>query len=299
MAIEVSRNDQKGFKEALRSFKGNHCVLCIPAADVLVQHIRVSNSEDASEIKSKLVQQHSGWEECEIRNVCVATSGTGNGDVVKQELLCVGVNHAIAEQYVQEVEAAGVKVISVTVPLHASLRAFDQLYRRDGDEKITSMLIDIDEKASMIMVAHGSHCVFAQQLELAPSTTKKEWVSPTSTEQAPYSESEFERRSGQSPRGLYETPATSTLIDSPLEGELRRCLQHHDALFPQRAIDRIIFSGAAASDTESCAAIASSLGIAGFIADPTAWIENAEEFVSGPAWTTSAGMCLRFSREAA
>ena len=299
MALEVSRHDELGMKEAIDSFKGKDCIISIPASDVLVQHIRISNSEDADEINSKLIQHSPEWEHCETRHVCVAMTGVGTGDAPKQELLCVGVNKKVAQIYVDELEAKGAHVLSVTVPLHASLRAFDNLYRRDGDEKITSMLIDLDEKSSFIMVAHGSHCVFARQLSLKPKANEDAWQAPESIETSQTPEGEFERRKEQPPRGLYEMMPSNTLIDGPLEQELRRCLQHHDALFPQRAVDRIIFSGSAASDTETCAAIASSIGVAGYIADPSAWIDGAEGCASGPSWTTAAGMCLRFSKEVA
>ncbi len=299
MALEVSRHDELGMKEALGSFKGKECIISIPSSEVLVQHIRVSNCEDESEVKSKLMQQSPEWEHCEIRHVCVAMTGIGTGDAPKQELLCVGVKETVAERYVQELESIGAHVLSVTVPLHASLRAFDKLYRRDGDEKITSMLIDLDEQSSFILVAHGSHCVFARQLSLNAMTNPTKWQSPEQEVHAHTEQGEFERRQEQQPRGLYETMPSNSLIDGPLEQELRRCLQHHDALFPQRAVDRIIFSGSAASDTETCAAIASNLGVSGYIADPSAWIEGAETCASGPSWTTAAGMCLRFSKGAA
>ena len=299
MALEVSRHDELGMKEALGSFKGKDCIISIPSSDVLVQHIRVANSEDEAEIRSKLLQQNPEWEHCEIRHVCVAITGVGTGDGPKQELLCVGVNGQVTQGYVEELEAKGAHVLSVTVPLHASLRAFDKLYRRDGDEKITSMLIDLDEQSSIIMVAHGSHCVFARQLSLNLTTNEVPWQAPSCENGQSTPGGEFERRNEQAPRGLYEMMPSNNLIDGPLEQELRRCLQHHDALFPQRAVDRIIFSGSAASDTETCAAIASNLGVAGYIADPSAWIEGAESCASGPSWTTTAGMCLRFSKEAA
>ncbi len=299
MALEVSRNDELGMKEALSSFKGKDCIISIPSSDVLIQHIRVVNSEDETEIRSKLLQQNPEWEHCEIRHVCVAMTGVGTGDAPKQELLCIGINGQVAQGYVEQLEAKGAQVLSVTVPLHASLRSFDKLYRRDGDEKITSMLIHLDEHSSIIMIAHGSHCAFARKLLLNPTTNEVPWQAPSSENGQSTSEGEFERRNKNAPCGLHEMMPSNTLIDGLLEQELRRCLQHHDALFPQRAVDRIIFSGSAASDTKKCAAIASNLGVAGYIADPSAWIEGAESCASGPSWTTAAGMCLRFSKEAA
>jgi hypothetical protein len=37
----------------------------------------------------------------------------------------------------------------------------------------------------------------------------------------------------------------------------------------------------------------------GYISDPSAWISGASDLAGGPAWTTAAGLCLRYSEIAA
>ena len=54
-----------------------------------------------------------------------------------------------------------------------------------------------------------------------------------------------------------------------------------------------------AVNTQKCSAIASGLGISGYIADPSAWITGASEIAGGPSWTTTAGLCLRYAEMAA
>ena len=299
-AVEVPRNDECGLKEAISSLKGNNCILCVPSHDVLVQHIKVSNGTDFDAIREKLIQQDSKWAQSEIRHLCVSTSGSGSTGSVKQELLCMGIDKAVSQHHVELVESAGGIVRSVTIPLYASICAFDKLYRREGDEKITSMLIDFDTHASMIMIAHGRNCVFAHRLGSPPVMKEKEWEAPNSMKQVSVSsKDEFERREQQEPRGLHAIEKNIEPMDQQLKRELSRCLQHHDALFPQRAIDRIIFSGTSASNTDVCASIATSLGISGYIAEPSAWIDGASETACGPSWTTVAGTCLRYTKDAA
>ncbi len=299
-AFEVSRNDDYGLKEAISSFRGHRCVLCVPSNDVLVQHIKVGSDASIDEIRNKLVLQDHQWAHAEIRTLCVSTTGSGATGTIKQELLCMGIDESITRKHVETLETAGGVVDSVTVPVYASIRSFDKLYRRDGDEKITSMLIEFDDHASMIMIAHGQNCVFAHQIGVSPIMQEHEWKSPEVLQQVtPISEDEFERRGEDDPRGLCGIPSKQEPMDSQLKHELTRCLQHHDALFPQRAIDRVIFSGVSASDTDTCASIASELGIPGYVADPSAWIEGDNESVRGPAWTTVAGTCLRYAQEAA
>ena len=302
-ALEVALTDSAAIKIALSSFKGNRCVVSISSSEVLVQHIRVPLDADEKTIRLSLVKCDPRWGDAEIRNICITT--TGGSSNPKQEFLCVGIERQKTSDMIEKIESAGGEVLAVTVPLYASIRAFDQLYRRDGDEKITSLLFDMDENASMVMIAHGANCVFAHRLDTKTKSQDdkafQEWQStpsltPVSSNTAT---NDFERRCENQPRGLQSTETSEHSIEEKLEQELERCLRHHDALFPERAVDRVIFTGSGASDTARCSAIASNLGIAGFIADPSAWIAGAKDVAVGPAWTTAAGICMRYSEKAA
>ena len=296
---EVAKEDFGGIAEAISTFRGKRCVVSLPSSDVLVQHIRVPLEADGQVIRERLVQHDTKWGNSEIRQACVTTTG-GSGSS-KQEILCVGVDRDISEQVVTNLENAGAEVEAITVPLYASIRAFDQLYRRDGDDKITSMLIDFDADYSMVMIAHGSNCVFAHQLSAANDDSPTDTWEP-SPPLLPVHEStqgEFERRNDQEPRGLYGVQETTHTVDSQCALQLQRCLRHHDALFPNRSVERVIFTGCGANDTDRCSAIASELGISGFVADPSAWISGAADLASGPAWTTVAGLCMRYAEKVA
>ncbi len=298
-AVEVPAIDKNAIGIALNSFKGKRCVASIGCESVLVQHIRVPLEIDDLELRERLVKHDLRWGDSEIRKLCITT--TGDSGNPKQEILCVGIEREVVRQAFDAIESAGGEVVSVTVPLYASLRAFDSLYRRDGDEKITSLLIDMDEASSIVMIAHGANCVFAHRLDtqIKAETHEAKWEATPSLTPITLLNNESERRNENEPRGLQGMQASGGSIEKLLECEIASCLRHHDALFPNRAVDRIIFTGVGAGNTDRCAAIASSLGIAGFIADPSAWIEGAEDYAAGPAWTTVAGICMRYSEKAA
>jgi len=301
-AVEVAVDDQGGITEALSSFKGKRCIASLPPKDVLIQHIRIAIDDDEDQILESLIKHDAKWENAEIRTVCVKTTGAGN--TAKQELLCIGVDRTISQNIVELLESAGAEVVAVTVPLYASIRAFDKLYRRDGDEKMTSMIIDMDDQSSMVMIAHGANCVFAHRIESNSPKINEQWqseqhASPPTLPISHSQQNEFERRSENDPRGLSSIQGNNEEVEPNFASELERCLRHHDALFSDRAVDRIIFTGQGANDSERCSAIASKLGIAGFIADPSAWIEGASELAGGPTWTTVAGLCIRYSEKAA
>ncbi|MDG1137186.1 MAG: hypothetical protein P8N28_02900 [Phycisphaerales bacterium] len=301
-AVEVASPDSESIKIAFDSFKGKRCVVSIGSENVLVQHIRVSLAADEAHIREALMKFDSAWGDAEIRQICVTT--TGGSSNPRQEILCAGVSRRFTREVVQVIESAGAEVIAVTVPLYASIRAFDRLYRRDGDEKITSLLIDMDEDSSIVMIAHGANCVFAHRIgtqcnqEVAQQETQPVTTPSLTPISSPNTDS-FERREENTPRGLHGIESTNGAVDASIEIELEQCIRHHDALFPERAVDRVIFTGKGASETNRCAAIANHLGIAGFVADPAAWIQGAEGCAAGPSWTTVAGICIRYTEKAA
>jgi len=299
-SFEVSASDYLGLKEATSCFRSRKAVISIPSSEILLTHIRVDCNATDDEVVQKLRQRNESWNLASIRQLPIYTNlRDGFNSQLQQELLCIGVAHGIIDRCVSIVERAGMDVRRVTVPVHATLRAFDKLYRRDGDESITSMVVDMDKKQSIAMIAHGMNLVVASTLQYkSESTPKHQWSSTPALIPAGSNDRDFERRGDVLPRGLAEPSyASTTCRDSPFVEELRGCIGHHSALFPERAIDRIVFSGSGALDTELCSSVATELGLQGFIADPSAWISGAEELASGPIWTTVAGLCFAYAGE--
>jgi Tfp pilus assembly PilM family ATPase len=298
-AVEVASQDSAAIKIALNSFKGKRCVVCICSSDVLVNHVRVPIDANEKEIRQRLIKLDCRWGVAELRTINVTTAGSGGS--AKQEMLCVGIEQEKIDRAIDIIEEAGGSVVAVTVPLYASLRAFDQLYRRDGDEKITSLVIDLAEDSSIVMISHGSNCVFAHRLDFVQKVQpendeQKQKQDPSLTPITKNGEDkEFERRSGTEPKGLHLTQHSSDSIEEKLERELQSCLRHHGTLFADRVVDRVIFTGLGASDTQMCSAIASKIGLEGYVSDPSAWVKGADGYVSGPAWTTAAGICMRYA----
>ncbi len=301
-SFEVSFNDHAGLVEAVSCFSSRQAVISVSTSDVLLSHIRVACSASDDEVIAKLCEKNKEWNHVSIRQLPIYTNIRSNGQQeLQQELLCVGVNKGVLEKCVSDIEATSLEVRCVTVPIHATLRAFDRLYRREGDEATTSMVVDIDDKQTIAMIAHGVNLVVASTLQYKlASSSKPKWTTSRALIPAgEYGCDNFERRGQSTPRGLstphYEpSKAEVTRVESLVE-ELQGCIRHHSSLFPDRALDRIVFTGSGALDADVCASIATDLELQGYIADPSAWIKGAEELACGPVWTTVAGICLAYS----
>jgi Tfp pilus assembly PilM family ATPase len=298
-AVEVSGTGH-GIEAAMEGFLGKQCIVGLPSGDLLVQHVRVPIEASEKEIREQLIPHDSRWGNAEIRNLCVMITGSGSQGNARQELICLGIDRNVMLQCVDDLEKSKLQIVAITAPIYASIRVFDQLYRRTENANRTSMLIEIEDKASMVMIAQGGNCVFANQFDTRSNSKSKSWEPiPSLIKVSAASEHGDERRGTMQPRGLREVDKNNGKANDQLVVELERCLRHHDALFPDRVVDQIIFSGHGANDTEICASIATKLGIAGYIADPSAWIAESAEVAGGPAWTTVAGMCLRYTEMAA
>lgn len=90
-----------------------------------------------------------------------------------------------------------------------------------------------------------------------------------------------------------DAAAHETIVD-----ELRLCLRYHGRLFPDRAVERLVFVGGAAHRRARCRAIAQATGVAGALgdplavcqADPRAAIVGVDPSAVQPGWAVAVGL---------
>ena len=205
-SFEVSEGDQIGLSEAVTCFRSRDTVVSVPSSQVLLTHIRVDCDATDEEVVERLCSGNDVWKNASIRQLPIFTNlRTGIKSKLQQELLCVGVPKKVLEQCVLTLEDASLRVQKITVPIHATLRAFDRLYRREGDESITSIVVDLDQKQTIAMIAHGMNLVVASSLKYTSDASEKgKWeVSPVLVPAGGMGD-EFERRGETQPRGLIQ-----------------------------------------------------------------------------------------------
>ncbi len=109
-------------------FIAQKAVISVPSEDILLKHIRVDCNARDDEVVQKLCEQNEAWSHASIRQLPIFTSiRDGSHSKLQQELLCIGVSREMIDRCVSIVERAGLDVRRVTVPVHATLRAFDKL----------------------------------------------------------------------------------------------------------------------------------------------------------------------------
>jgi Tfp pilus assembly PilM family ATPase len=99
---------------------------------------------------------------------------------------------------------------------------------------------------------------------------------------------------------LFEQPDHGEMLEV-LADELHLCIGYHDALFPDRRLDKVVFLGGEARQTRLCQRIAQALRLPAQIGDPLARVKRPVESRAAegvdlaqpqPGWAVPLGLCL-------
>ena len=322
-------------------FRGKRAIVSISAARSYLQHVRVPKSDGSiqeqqieAELQSRLPLEPSGLV---IRHFPV-TEVVSEGQS-RQELICLAASRELIMRQVQTARTAGLDVVGMHGEPLAVLEAFSHLFRREGDEGKTTFFIDIGAATTKALIAHGKRVVFAKTIHVGGDHFTRQYAEQhglefsdarvrraqgTGNGEAAKAEpggqataGEGLESDGDSVKTLNET-ATSTesataATTAPAAGadgdemvealidELQLCVGYHNSIFPDRAIDKAIFLGGEARQTETCQRIARALQLPAQRADPLARLvrprgagkPNGTDLRSAqPGWAVPLGLCL-------
>ena len=239
----------------------------------------------------------------------------------------------ISRDTVSKIMAAAKGARFTPVGMHtehaALLQSFAYVNRRVEDEKVTTLYLDIGASVTQIVIGHGQKLAFAKSVvfggrqldetiakqlrceieqareeRLAMTTLIPSKVKPNQPS-APQASDGDRRGTGQAP-GLItaDAPVQSHLnLTEPLEiltDELRMCIRYYTATFPERHVDRIIFTGGEAGHRALCQHVARALQLPAQIADPLARVSRtgSEPCIgvdltrAQPGWSIPIGLAL-------
>ena len=150
-------------------FRGNACVLSLPARDTFLHHVKVPKLPAAEtlravrgELQGKLPYPP---EEAIIRDI-VAGDVPGEGES-KREIIVVAARRQTLESYLAMARRAKLNVVGVTIEACALVECFSRLFRRAADAARTILFLDLGAESTQVVLSHGSRLAFAQNLAIA------------------------------------------------------------------------------------------------------------------------------------
>lgn len=149
-------------------FRGRVAVCSIPAWQTFVEHMQVSKS-DSDDMSELLKAQLQSVVACDPANVVVRYVEVR--PVMQQgqsltEVICFAIGRDVVMAQVDLLTKCKLEVAGLHAEPVAILRAFDRLYRRDGDENTTTLYVDVGAGCTKVMVAHGTELKFTKTIQV-------------------------------------------------------------------------------------------------------------------------------------
>ena len=239
----------------------------------------------------------------------------------KLELILMAVERETVNQFIQIAETAKLEVIGLTPEPKAIVDCFRGIFKPKTESVPTSMYIDIGFCGTRIIVANGGQILFVRfipiggdQFNYAASVALKVPVHEARSRRMELAEmQETDPKSGSvidpisdpmtakrmAERGVIEEACRDPL--ARLITELELCRRYHEATFPNRPIDRVVFVGGESMQRSLCQKIAKAVGIAAQLGDPMVRLGRTSQISpqSGldltkpqPGWVVAVGLSI-------
>ncbi len=148
--------------------KSKIAICSIPAWQTFTQHLHIAKS-DTSDISKAIIEQLQGVILCDPGSIVVRHIVVGDTYCDGQsrlEVICYAVGREIVMRQVELLKKAKLEVGGLHAEPVAVLKAFDHIYRREGDENTTTLYLDIGCNSTKVMIAHGTDLKFCRSVQI-------------------------------------------------------------------------------------------------------------------------------------
>lgn len=299
-------------------FKNKRAICSIPATQMFCKHLQLAKSgEDIADQIAATIPAQLGCHPEALTYRHILAGEVTVGGVLKQEVICLAVPRELIRRLMEALKSCRLEPVGIQPSCLATVRSFDPVTRRDGDQNMTSLYLDIGAGSTNCMIAHGRELVFMKTLHIGGRMLDEyaahqmhcsvQWarsqrisaehlVPPAAPAPVP---SEGEQPSPE-PTGK---PGPVLNLSEPLETlteEILMCLRYHESVFPGRRPGRAVFVGGESRHRGLCQHIARRLRIPAQVADPLARLsrtgsepcKDVDLSVPQPGWAVAVGLCL-------
>ncbi len=302
-------------------FKGRQAVLGMPAAMMCAQHLRLPKM-DLESLRKALPWELRGKMPIDPAHAMMRHIVAGEVYQDKEpslEVIVMAAPKESIQKCVKAAERAKLDVVGMeSDPLAIVHCIGPAFWRKDADPVIG--IVDIGAAGTRLMVAQGENVLFARFIAIGGEQIARAVAASLgiSEEQAQAMQRASTALRGAEAGGADEAGGggRAVAVAAPEAGrgdvpghvalerlveELELCRRYHDAAFPNRPIERLVFVGGGARQRAWCQYVARRLNIAAQVGDALSQIAKpADQLVVGsvdmrqpqPAWAVALGLSL-------
>jgi type IV pilus assembly protein PilM len=287
-------------------FRGKQVVTCLPANAMALVHLRMAKMT-GEELGKALPFEAAGKLPFDAGRAVIrhamSTEVYYNGET-RQEVIVMAAPREAVDRHLNLLSKQKLEVVGIHVEPNALIECFAHLYKRKGDENISTMFIDMGAGATHVVIAHGMNMVFAKHVAVGGDKLNQLVADllKVSVAQAKDMRIRAARQQAQAsrlpqgvvgigadanthPLGRQNATTAPTGIDpetvakveeatqgalETLTAELLLCMRYYESIFPGRVVDRTIFVGGEARHIPVCQRIARRLNLPATLGDPLA-----------------------------
>lgn len=312
-------------------FKGKRAVCAIPAWQTMCKQLQFPRTEGvpiADLVGGALAMQLGVDPGALVYRHIEVNPGMGG----KAEVIAIASAREAVNRLMEVLQIARLEPVGIHSEFAAILRAFDHVTSLPDEKDRPVMYMDIGASLTKVMIAHGTHLVFARNVEMGGRSmdemivrqlkcelleARKERLEADErlmTEHAEGGAASKEAPTGEGSPGdpavaTMESPASRDFVPpkadlteaiETLVDEAQMCLRYYASHFPGRKVERVVFVGGESRNQGLCRRVARNLRLPAQLLDPMARVgRTGNEPVVGvnfgqpqPGWAVVLGLCL-------
>ncbi len=173
--LESDEGDPEGLARQIKSavthggFAGRRCVVGLPRTDVSVQSIRLPRMPDA-ELKQAAIweaSQRFGYDRGAMEADYIRTGASPQSNENREEVLLIATPHSALDARLAPVMAAGLRPVAVEANLGPLARIYSRHCRRESDQTLVRVVVEIGSTGSTVMILQGDQIVFAKPVAIS------------------------------------------------------------------------------------------------------------------------------------
>lgn len=278
------------------SFKGKRVACAISSAHCFAQHVQVAKEggKNIADVIGEELRGVTGREPATLITRHFEVGEVSRGGHKKSEIVCFAMPREAVVAHMRALKSCKLDPVGVHSEHMALVRSMDRLHKQEQPTSAT-LIVDLGMSSTKVVVSHGRDLVVAKTIGVGgKQITASAAAMPPAT-----------NGTGAAGGGvaLAEAPAAVEAVNSELSilaDEIAQSVRYHQALFPDRKVERLVFVGGEALRTETCRAIARGVRVPAQMADPLASLprepgskcEGDEAKSCGPGWAVALGLCV-------
>lgn len=152
----------------LGGFKGRRAVCAVPSQQTIVQHMQILHMDGVrlDDLVKTQLQSQLGIAPGSVVVRTVEVCEMPRDGQTRTELICFAIPRETVMRYVELLRKCRLEVVGVHAESLAMVRAFDPIQRREQDDKLTTMYIDLGQTGTRVAIANGTKLTFSRTIQV-------------------------------------------------------------------------------------------------------------------------------------